>query len=90
MNNKQFWVTAILSSLTMAMIMSGVISGYKMGVSHEWPPIWLQSFFIAWPCALTLNLTVLPLIRRLAAWICKPRTKAIPNPLPETSPETTN
>lgn len=31
MNNKQFWVTAILSSLTMAMIMSGVISGYKWG-----------------------------------------------------------
>ncbi|MFS1932020.1 DUF2798 domain-containing protein [Vibrio splendidus] len=88
MNNKQFWVTAILSSLTMAAIMSGVISGYKMGFSYEWPPIWLQSFFIAWPCALTLNLTVLPLIRKLAAWICKPRTKAIPNTL--VSPKTTS
>ncbi|MEZ9417213.1 DUF2798 domain-containing protein, partial [Vibrio sp. 10N.286.49.E1] len=54
----------------------------------EWPPIWLQSFFIAWPCALALNLTVLPLIRKLAAWICKPRTKAIPNPL--VSPKTTS
>ncbi len=29
MNNKQFWVTAILSSPTMATIMSGLISGYK-------------------------------------------------------------
>ncbi|CAV27700.1 DUF2798 domain-containing protein [Vibrio sp. 10N.237.312.C02] len=78
MNNKQFWVTAILSSLTMATIMSGLISGYKMGFSPEWPPIWLQSFFIAWPCAITLNLTVLPLIRKLSAWICRPRALCIP------------
>ncbi|KAA8602860.1 MULTISPECIES: DUF2798 domain-containing protein [Vibrio] len=85
MNNKQFWVTALLSSLTMATIMSGVISGYKMGFSHEWPSIWLQSFFIAWPCAFTLNLTVLPLIRKFAAWICKPKAKTMPTPLPETS-----
>ena len=77
MNNKQFWVTAILSSLTMATIMSGLISGYKMGFSHEWPPIWLQSFLIAWPCAITLNLTVLPLIRKLSAWICRPRTLCV-------------
>ncbi|MEZ8686140.1 DUF2798 domain-containing protein [Vibrio splendidus] len=78
MNNKQFWVTAILSSLTMATIMSGLISGYKMGFSHEWPPIWLQSFLIAWPCAITLNLTVLPLIRKLSEWICRPRTLCVP------------
>ena len=74
MNNKQFWVTAILSSLTIATIMSGLISGYKMGFSHEW----LQSFLIAWPCAITLNLTVLPLIRKLSAWICRPRTLCVP------------
>ncbi|PMJ66501.1 MFS transporter permease [Vibrio splendidus] len=67
-----------LSSLTMATIMSGLISGYKMGFSHEWPPIWLQSFLIAWPCAITLNLTVLPLIRKLSAWICRPRTLCVP------------
>ncbi|EJX1089710.1 DUF2798 domain-containing protein [Vibrio vulnificus] len=28
------------------------------------PPIWLQSFSIAWPCALLLNLTVLPQVRK--------------------------
>ncbi|END5390062.1 DUF2798 domain-containing protein [Vibrio vulnificus] len=28
------------------------------------PPIWLQSFSIAWPCALLLNLTVLPRVRK--------------------------
>ncbi|HFQ4981953.1 TPA: DUF2798 domain-containing protein [Vibrio vulnificus] len=33
------------------------------------PPIWLQSFTIAWPCALLLNLTVLPQVRKMAAWL---------------------
>ncbi|EMN7334635.1 DUF2798 domain-containing protein [Vibrio vulnificus] len=33
------------------------------------PPIWLQSFSIAWPCALLLNLTVLPQVRKMAAWL---------------------
>ncbi len=32
----QFWLTAILSSLTMATVMSGLISGYKMGFSADW------------------------------------------------------
>ncbi|EIU7612357.1 DUF2798 domain-containing protein [Vibrio vulnificus] len=27
-------------------------------------PTWLQSFSIAWPCALLLNLTVLPQVRK--------------------------
>ncbi|EGQ9329710.1 TPA: DUF2798 domain-containing protein [Vibrio vulnificus] len=49
--------------------MSGLISGYKMGFSADWPPIWLQSFTIAWPCALLLNLTVLPQVRKMAAWL---------------------
>ncbi|SBS60282.1 DUF2798 domain-containing protein [Vibrio atlanticus] len=75
MNNKQFWVTAILSSLTMATIMSGLISGYKMGFSPEWPPIWLQSFFIAWPCALVLSFTLLPQVRKFSSWVTTPRVK---------------
>ncbi|EHV5549602.1 DUF2798 domain-containing protein [Vibrio vulnificus] len=33
------------------------------------PPIWLQSLSIAWPCALLLNLTVLPQVRKMAAWL---------------------
>ncbi|ELK2036096.1 DUF2798 domain-containing protein [Vibrio vulnificus] len=33
------------------------------------PPIWLQSFSIDWPCALLLNLTVLPQVRKMAAWL---------------------
>ncbi|MCZ4293011.1 DUF2798 domain-containing protein [Vibrio sinaloensis] len=69
MNRKQFWVSALLSSLTMAVIMSGLLSGYKLGFNHQWPAIWLDSFIIAWPVALTLNLTVLPQIRRLSSWL---------------------
>lgn len=69
MNNKQFWLTALMSSFTMALMMSGVLSGYKLGFNSDWPMVWLESFTIAWPCALLLNLTVLPQIRRFAAWI---------------------
>lgn len=72
MTRKHFWVSALLSSFTMAVIMSGVLSGYKLGFSAEWPSVWLQSFCLAWPCAITLNLTVLPQIRKLATWIAPP------------------
>ena len=69
MSRKQFWISALLSSLTMALIMSGLISGYRLGFSSQWPAIWLDSFILAWPVALTLNLTVLPQIRKLSAWL---------------------
>ncbi|USD63027.1 DUF2798 domain-containing protein [Vibrio sp. SCSIO 43140] len=74
MSRKQFWLTALLSSLAMALMMSGIISGYKMGFSADWPETWVKSFLIAWPCALLLNLTVLPKIRAFAAWCCQPKT----------------
>lgn len=77
MSKKQFWLTTILSSLTMATMMSGLISGYKMGFSSEWPPVWAQSFLIAWPCALFLNLTVIPQIRAFSAWLCRPKAKIV-------------
>jgi len=73
MNKKQFWYTALLSSFTMALIMSGVLSGYKIGFSSEWPANWLNSFLIAWPLALLLNLTALPQIRKLAFWLAEPK-----------------
>ncbi|GMM87879.1 DUF2798 domain-containing protein [Vibrio fortis] len=73
MNKKLHYVTATLSSLVMAVLMSGIISGTKMGFSHDWPPVWLNSFLLAWPCALVLSLTLLPKVKKLAEWICKPR-----------------
>ncbi len=69
MTRKLFWTSALLSSFTMAVIMSGLISGYKLGFNNEWPAIWLDSFLLAWPAALTLNLTVLPQIRKLSHWL---------------------
>ncbi len=69
MSRKQFWFSALLSSLTMAIIMSGLLSGYKLGFNHLWPAIWFDSFIIAWPVALTLNLTVLPQVRKLSSWL---------------------
>ncbi len=69
MTRKQFWITALLSSFAMAVIMSGLISGYRLGFNHQWPAIWLDSFILAWPVALFLNLTVLPQIRKLSAWL---------------------
>ncbi|EEX94783.1 DUF2798 domain-containing protein [Vibrio orientalis] len=69
MSRKQFWISALLSSFTMAVIMSGLISGYKLGFSSTWPAIWLDSFLLAWPAAIVLNLTVLPQIRKLSSWL---------------------
>ncbi|MFM2587484.1 DUF2798 domain-containing protein [Vibrio sp. TBV020] len=69
MSRKQFWISALLSSFTMAVIMSGLISGYKLGFSNAWPSVWLDSFLLAWPAAITLNLTVLPQIRKLSNWL---------------------
>lgn len=73
MSRRQFWISALLSSFTMAVIMSGLLSGYKLEFSTEWPSVWLQSFSLAWPCALALNLTVLPQVRKLAAWLAAPK-----------------
>jgi len=73
---KQFWISALLSSLTMALIMSGVISGAKMGFSAQWPPVWLSSFLVAWPCALALNLTVLPKVRQLSQWLASSKVQS--------------
>ncbi|WP_083651678.1 DUF2798 domain-containing protein [Photobacterium proteolyticum] len=70
MKDKQYWVTALLSSFTMAVIMSGIISASKMGFNLDWLYSWPRSFIVAWPCALILNLTVLPRIRQLSSWIC--------------------
>ncbi len=75
MNKKQFWLTALLGSFIMALIMSGVLSGYKIGFGTDWPGRWFESFLVAWPLALLLNLTVLPQVRRLAFWLAEPRAK---------------
>ncbi|WPC76747.1 DUF2798 domain-containing protein [Vibrio porteresiae] len=70
MNQKQFWLSAILSSLVMGTIMSGVLSGYRIGFDWpQWKENWQTGFCVAWPLALFLNLTILPKIRQLAHWL---------------------
>ncbi|WP_420907134.1 DUF2798 domain-containing protein [Vibrio rotiferianus] len=65
-STKQIWITALLCSFTMALIMSGIISATKLGFTYEWLTSWPISFLFAWPCALLLNLTLLPKIR---SWV---------------------
>ena len=72
MSKKQFWVSALLSSVTMALIMSGSMSAIRMGgFSSEWLSAWMNGFTIAWPVAIFANLTILPKIREFAAWLCR-------------------
>lgn len=82
MNRKEALVTAFLSSLTMATLMSGIISLSKLGFTAEWLVAWRQGFTVAWPCALLLSLTLQPQVRRLAKWLARPRTteEKIPGP----------
>lgn len=81
MSKKQFWLTAILSTLIMAFIISGVLSGVKLGFNAEWPAAWAEGFWVAWPVALLLYLTVLPKVREFCAWVCRPRALQNPNEL---------
>ncbi|NIY84127.1 DUF2798 domain-containing protein [Vibrio hepatarius] len=72
MSRKQFLVTTLLSSFTMAFLMSGLMSGINLGFNAAWPAIWMKGFVLAWPSALLLNLTILPQVRKLSAWIINP------------------
>ncbi|EAR53171.1 hypothetical protein SKA34_23156 [Photobacterium sp. SKA34] len=38
----------------------------KVGLNLQWLSAWRDSFFVAWPVAFTLNINVMPKIRRLA------------------------
>ncbi|OQK43394.1 hypothetical protein XM72_c11441 [Vibrio vulnificus] len=69
MSKKEILIQAILGSLFMALMMSGVISLSKVGLNLHWLSAWRDSFFVAWPVAFALNLTVMPQIRRLAHWL---------------------
>lgn len=69
MKRKEVLLQAILGSLFMALMMSGVISLSKIGWQPAWFPAWRDAFFVAWPVAFLLNLTVMPKVRRLASWL---------------------
>ncbi|WP_159739066.1 DUF2798 domain-containing protein [Vibrio atypicus] len=69
MNKKERLFQAILGSLFMAMMMSGVITLNKVGLNLQWLSLWRDSFFIAWPVAFALNLTVMPKICHFAHWL---------------------
>ncbi|MCY9844003.1 DUF2798 domain-containing protein [Vibrio caribbeanicus] len=66
MNKRYFWTSGVLSSLTMAFVVSGIMSGYQIGFGSHWFSAWFHGFAISWPTAFILNVTVLPQIRKLA------------------------
>lgn len=63
MTRTQFWITSVLSSFSMAVMMSGIITASKVGFNDLLPAAWLSSLIIGWPCALFLNITILPKIK---------------------------
>ena len=71
MERKRFWITTVLSTLVMAVAMSGLISGYKMGFSADWLQVWGHSCVVAWPCAFLLSVTVLPKVRQFSEWLAE-------------------
>ncbi len=71
MSKKEILIQAILGSLFMALMMSGVISLSKVGLNLHWLSTWRDSFFVAWPVAFALNLTIMPKIRRFAHWLAQ-------------------
>lgn len=69
MSKKEILIQAMLGSLFMALMMSGVISLSKVGLNLQWLSAWRDSFFVAWPVAFALNLTVMPRVRRFGHWL---------------------
>lgn len=67
--NKEFFISLTLSTFTMAGLITGLISGYNSGFSSLWPTLWQTSFFIAWPFAIVLSLTVTPKVKILSVWL---------------------
>lgn len=71
MNKRERWITTILSTFTMALLMSGVITGIRLGVLDlVWLQVWGESFLLAWPVALLASVVLLPQVRRFSLWLC--------------------
>ncbi|NVD08722.1 DUF2798 domain-containing protein [Vibrio sp. JPW-9-11-11] len=69
MTRKEKLFQAVLGSLFMALMMSGVISLSKSGLNVEWLEAWANAFVVAWPVAFVLNVTIMPQVRRFATWL---------------------
>ncbi|AMO55411.1 MFS transporter permease [Endozoicomonas montiporae] len=69
MNRKEFLINCFLSSVFMTLMMSGVISGTKVGFGSAWLGYWTESFLFAWPLALIFNMTIVPQVRGLSIWL---------------------
>lgn len=69
MSKKERLIQALLGSMFMALMMSGVISLSKVGLNLHWLSSWRDSFLVAWPVAFALNLTVMPKVRLFAHWL---------------------
>lgn len=67
--SKDFFISLLLTTLTMAALITGLISGFNSGFSDPWPEMWMTSFLIAWPFAIVLSLTVIPQVRKLSIWL---------------------
>lgn len=58
---------AALMSLSMAFLMSALITLINRGAGSGYLTAWMQSFITAWPVAFVLVLVLAPLMRRLVA-----------------------
>ncbi|RZJ43203.1 MAG: DUF2798 domain-containing protein [Brevundimonas sp.] len=61
---------ALLLSILMTMVVSGVSTLRGVGLSEDVLPIWLSAWGLSWLVAFPTLLLILPLVRRLTATIC--------------------
>lgn len=71
MNKKQKIIFAFFMSLTMTLIISGVLSVINIGFTADLLSSWLKSFSIVFPIAFPSAIFVAPLAKKLTEKICK-------------------
>ncbi len=66
MSFRQRFLTSLFMSFFMALIMSGIIIGHQVGVTHpEFGLNWRDSFLFAWPIAFLAAFCIQPLVKHL-------------------------
>ncbi len=71
MKKNQKIIFAFFMSLTMTLIISGVLSLINIGLKIDFFSSWLKSFSIVFPIAFPSAIFVAPLARKLTEKICK-------------------
>lgn len=62
----------LLLSVFMTFVVSAISTLRGIGLSGDFPTIWLEAWAMSWLVAFPVLLLVLPLVRRIVGLLCRP------------------